>query len=215
MAVMKTRDFIAISKQLLPSLPGMVVHNGMMLAASNDAVLRGICFEGSSFDAGSFYVWSFGMQLYVPADGINFNLGVRLRMESGAERWHQAEDQLIVKLSNAVRIQAVPMLRQLETAAGVVELTRAAASVASGNPHLHRELAFALAKAGENEAALGELEVLSRRLDRQVPWQNEIARSSEALHQCLIADPEGVPALLKQWVAENVHRLGLNGVLQV
>ena len=80
---MKKKEFALLARQLLPEMPGMTVHAPLVVAVPMGEILRGLHFEGSSFDAKSFYVDVFWLPLYVPTDEVYFNLGKGIRGESG------------------------------------------------------------------------------------------------------------------------------------
>jgi polygalacturonase len=63
--------------------------------------LRGLYFEGSSFDGKSFYVWTFVLPLFVPTKHVSFNLGKRLRALGGADRWNAGCAERVIKAAPA------------------------------------------------------------------------------------------------------------------
>ncbi len=191
----------------------MNIHRNFLLSAPINGVLRGVCFEGSSFDAESFYVWIFWIPLYVPTSVFYFNLGMRLCSESGGDRWNKLDDKLIENLTKSIVNQAVPFFQKVETQAGVVDSARVLAQE-SRDPYAHQALAFSLAKASDNDVAVGELDVLIQLLDHSVPWQNEIIERSKLLRDCVIAAPASVIALLESWTTANIQRLGIEALLQ-
>jgi len=85
---MKTKEFVSLAKQLSPDLHGFAINGPLMFIRPVNRVLRGLYFEGSSFDAKSFYLWAFFLPLCVPTKHVSFNLGKRIR-GGGGERWSQ------------------------------------------------------------------------------------------------------------------------------
>ena len=71
---MTTKEFIALEKSLLPDLPDFAVKGPLMFIPPAERLLRGISFEGSSFDKTSFYVTVFVMPLCIPTKHLYFNL---------------------------------------------------------------------------------------------------------------------------------------------
>jgi hypothetical protein len=49
-----TREFVSLEKSLLPELPGFAIKGPLMFIPPAERLLRGISFEGSSFDKTSF-----------------------------------------------------------------------------------------------------------------------------------------------------------------
>jgi hypothetical protein len=205
---MKSKEFASLARKLLPQCPRMIVHGTMLVMPPIEPVLRGLCFEGSSFDAKSFYVWAFWMPLYVPADTVSFNLGKRIREECGGDRWSAADDRVIEKLSSAIRSDALPFLCELETAKDVV-VAAGRAAAGSRDPYAHQALAYSLAKAGDVAAAVDSIDVLLGLLSPLVPWQAELRTRAQSLKETLIAKKEDAAAMLDGWTAESIRRLGL------
>jgi hypothetical protein len=207
---MKTKEFSSLAKQLLPHVSGMIIHGPMMLAVPVGEVLRGIYFEGSDFDAKSFYVWVFWLPLYVPTERIAFNLGKRIRGRSG-ERWNAESAQLLENLATAIRCEALPFLGGLETPQGVVKAARLAAAE-SRDPYVHQALSYALAKAGETEDAVGAIDTLLGLLTPGIPWQAELGTRANLLKEKLLERIENAGAMLEGWRAESVRKLGLESI---
>ena len=84
---MTTKEFVSLEKRLLPELPGFAIKGPLMLIRPVECMLRGISFEGSSFDKTSFYVTMFVMPLCVPTNHLYLNFGSRVRRAEGGDRW--------------------------------------------------------------------------------------------------------------------------------
>src|ERR1700730_11760587 len=106
---MKTKEFVAIEKALLPELPDFAIKGSMMLMRPVEYVLRGICFEGSDFDKTSFCVNVFALPPCVPTKHLYFIFGSRLRI-AGADRWNANDPDVIAELGEAIRRDAMPFL---------------------------------------------------------------------------------------------------------
>jgi hypothetical protein len=207
---MKTKEFSSLARQLLPRFPGMAVHGPMMVVAPVGQVLRGIHFEGSSFDTKSFYLWAFWLPLYVPTERISFNLGMRVHGASG-ERWNADSTRLLENMATSIQSEAVPFLSRLETVEGVTETARCAAAE-SRDPYVHQALSYALARAGETGAAIGAIDVLVALLDAAIPWQAELEARANLLRGKLLEGPENAAVLLDGWRVESVRKLGLEDI---
>lgn len=205
---MRSKDFVSLTRKLLPQWPSMIVHGTMLVMTPIKPVLRGLYFEGSSFDARSFYVWAFWMPLYVPADTVSFNLGTRIRGESGGDRWNAADARVIEKLSSAIYSDALPYLRELETSQDVVEAAKRAAG-GSKDPYVHQALAYSLAKAGDTTEAVDSIDVLLGLLDPFISWQAELRTRAQLLKEAIIAKKEDAAVMLDGWMAESIRQLGL------
>ena len=207
---MKKKEFASLARQLLPHVADMIVHGPMMLTIPVGQVLRGIYFEGSDFDAKSFYVWVFWLPLYVPTEQVSFNLGKRIRSAAG-ERWNTDSPRLLENLVIAIRTEAIPLLKRLETPEGVLEAARSAAA-GSKDPYVHQALSYALAIAGKTEAAVSAIDVLLGFLDPAIPWQAELGSRTTLLKEKLLERPENAAAMLEGWRTESIRKLGLESL---
>ena len=128
---MRHRGFTALGKGLLPRMPGFAIKGSMIYASPVGCILRGLDFEGSSFDRNSFYATVFAMPLCVPTDHLYFNFGDRLQI-ANADRWDINSPSVHADLASAVEQQGVPFLRRAESLLGFVEVAK---SKSSANPH--------------------------------------------------------------------------------
>lgn len=67
---MKTKDFAALGRRLLPALPGFRVEGDMIFMHPIAHILRGICFDGSSFDA-KLFLFMFSCNRYSYQENIS------------------------------------------------------------------------------------------------------------------------------------------------
>lgn len=204
---MKSKEFTAIAKRLLPNLPGFSVQGPMAVMRPVKLVLRGIYFEGSSFDAKSFYAWAFFLPLFVPTGHVSFNLGRRLRSPVGGDRWSTEMPNLIDDLVAAIERDALPLLSDLESP---VNIAQAAEKFQTpSDPYVQEAIAYAWARAGDIGRANVALEKLTRLLDPKVAWQRPIGERADWLKASLLNDPAEAQAQLEAWEFETVQRLGL------
>jgi len=204
---MRYRDFEALGKGLLPYLPGFVAKGPLTFACPIGLTLRGLCFEGSSFDASSFYVWVFFMPLCVPSDTLYFNHGKRLRRD-GIDGWSGDAPDIKVALAEAAQEQAVPFLDLLDTPTKVANVLRG--DVAE-SPTLHTRQAYAyvLARIGDTAAALEVLDQLQKSVDPSVPWQFKMKERAALLREKILEGPEATSAQLAMWETETIKNLRL------
>jgi hypothetical protein len=205
---MKTKDFISLAMTVGNYMPSMVVHGQMMLVVPVGQILRGVYFEGSGFDAKSFYVWVFWLPLYVPQEHISFNFGRRIRDASGGDRWNADSPQLLEGLVTAVRRDAVSFLSRLGMAKDeeMVRIARAAAAK-SKDVYAHEALAYALARAGDTEAAIEAIDVLLKLLDPAIHWQAELGTRANLIKGKLLCEANKVGVQLDKWRAESIRKL--------
>lgn len=204
---MKNKDFAELAKRLLPDLPGFTVKAPLMFIPPVAHTLRAICFEGSSFDAESFYVNFFFQPLFVPANHLSFTFGNRLRKAGGGDRWNADVPDIVRELGVALNRDAMPFLSPIKSPRDVAH---AATSLRlPQNPHVQQAIAYALARAGDVDKSVAALDELTRLLDVKVPWQLEMFERASALKSQLLSDASGVQKQLEAWEAESVRNLGL------
>lgn len=206
---MKSKEFTALAKKLMPNLPGFAVKGSMAIMRPVKTVLRGIYFEGSSFDTKSFYVWVFFLPLFVPTNVVNFNLGQRLRVPGGGDRWSTDMPNLIGDLTAVIERDALPFLTGVESP---LDVARAAGRNQSPqDPYVQQAVAYAWARAGEVKRANDELEKLIHLLDARITWQHALIERADRLRAMLLEKPEDVQAQLDAWENETSRCLGLEG----
>lgn len=203
---MTNKDFAGLGKRLLPALPGFSVKGPMTFFCPVKDVLRGLYFEGSSFDGKSFYVWMFFLPLFAPAKHVNFNLGKRLREPSGGDRWNADTPSLIADLGAVVEREALPLLSGIESAEDMVKAATAFQN--TRDPYAQQAIAYAWARSGEVMRADEELSRLLRLLDLKIPWQREMAERAETL-KVRLANPADAQRQLQAWETETSQNLGL------
>jgi len=202
---MKRAEFVALEEKLLPALPGYVIKGALVFIPPVQTLLRGISFEGSSFDKASFYVNFFVMPLCVPTEHLYGNFGNRVR-HNGADRWNKEAPNLVDELCDALQMQAVPFLSRAKT---LLDFAEMASSFSFNNPHTPKAIGFALARAGRANEAVRVLDQGLTQIDRKVPWQLAIANQSTYLRDKLIEDPAEAQRQLEAWEIETVRNLGL------
>jgi hypothetical protein len=166
---MKNKDFMALAKRLLPMLPEFAVKGPMVVKLPVASILRGIHFEGSSFDTNSFYVWVFLLPLFVPTSNVYFNLGMRLRAPGGGDRWSTDMPNLMTDLSAVVEREALPFLFGITAPKDLAEAAGKLPSV--NDPYVQQAIAYAWARDGDVRRAVDQLDKLNNLLDIKVPWQ--------------------------------------------
>ncbi len=205
---MKIKEFTQLAKRLLPELPGFEVKRDLMFISPIGHTLRGLCFEGSSFDARAFYVSAFFLPLFVPHKFLALTLGTRVR-NRGIDGWDADAPNLLPDLMAAIKKDVVPWLSSIQTPRDVARAARAEEG-ATKNPHVQAAAAYALAYAGDVADALDALDQLARFLSSSVPWEREIALRAQLLKEKLLEGPEVARGQLELWRTETLRNLGLS-----
>ena len=147
--------------------------------------LRGVCFEGSSFDSRSFYVWAFVQPTCVPAEHLSFSLGKRI-LNGSADRWNSTDPAMLSALQEALRTQALPFLNRADSIGGAIELAEDWSLGAQ--PYLRQAAAYWLVLAGHDAKAKVALEELQGTLSPGVHWQEAMAAHANELLRLLQVD---------------------------
>lgn len=77
--------------------PEFELDKGILYKTPVNDILVGFCFEKSSSEKESLYVWSFAMPLYLEKDNISLTFGRRLKDSKGNELWRLKNSQSIDK----------------------------------------------------------------------------------------------------------------------
>jgi hypothetical protein len=205
---MKNKDFLKISKRLLPYFPGYVAKGPMLFSNPVDSLLRGIHFEGSTFDKESFYVWVFVMPTFVPTDVVSFNLGKRLRLKDGGDRWSVDASGWFDELSGVIKEIAIPFL---EAMSSPVALARFISGLDSCSLYEHEVFAYSLAKIRQTERARNALMQLVPRLDPGIHWQLLMLERVKLVIDKL-SDNAAVQSLLDSWERETISNFKLETI---
>ena len=146
---MKTKDFTAIEKRLLPNFPGFAIKGTLMFILPLGETLRAFYWEASAFSKKEFYVNVFFLPLFVPTKHLHFTFGHRV---GATKRWSSDEPDF----ENALRsemLKEVAFLKSLNTARDVAEALESFTRVTESryhNPHCYEALAYALVRAGDS-----------------------------------------------------------------
>jgi hypothetical protein len=208
---MKNKEFALIGKRILPSLPGFVVKNSMMLKFPIGDILYALDFDGSDFDARAFYVQIFFIPLYVPAKFIHFLFGKRLG--SGGDRWDADAPNLISELFRSIEQEAIPFLKSVSTMQMIVEYIQPMTvpdARSYVNPHCQEALAYTLARMGDIAPALVVIDQMQEMLGQStVAWELDIKARSQFFREKLLHSPKAAQAQLDAWKDETVRNLKL------
>jgi hypothetical protein len=177
----------------------------MIFATPVARILRAICFEASSLDKESFYVWAFPLPLFVPTDRIHFSFGDRLRYRGG-DRWSINETAMISELQAVVRGKALPFLTHVGSVQGLLEFFETAPN--RRNPYVMQGIAYALAFV-DIERAIAALRELESLLDVQIPWQSELKERAQSFRIQLTENPSAARQQLEGWESDSIGKLKL------
>lgn len=203
---MTIKDFVALEKRLIPSLPQFIIKGPLMFIAPLGHTLRGFYFEGSDFDKTSFYVNVFFLPLCVPAEQVSLNFGDRLRIE-GSDRWSVSDPDFETTLGTEMQ-NAARSLTALRTPEDVVETLKSRVRYSS-DPYIYEAIAYMLARQGKREAALDALDGLVKMLDPSIQWELNMASRAHCLKTKLVESPGQAKKQLDAWESETVRNLGL------
>jgi hypothetical protein len=203
---MKSKDFSALGKKLLPYLSGYRVKGALIFAEPIGHILRGIAFDSSSHSSTSFYIHVFFQPLCVPSSHMHLTLGDRLRDMNNIDGWDSERPNLVADIGESIIAKALPLLDRVRTLEGAAE---AAQEIGAGNSHVQEAAAFCRALAGDTQTALSALEKIPDGLDRSVAWQAEQAERIEQFRTLLRGDPIAARKQLLVWEAETAQKIGL------
>jgi len=204
---MKTKEFVALEKRLLPNFPGFAIKESLMFFSPVGHILRGFCFESSRFDKKDFYVNRFFMQLCVPHKYVHFTFGGRV----GQGGWKADEPDLETALNTEMQ-KELPYLVELQTPNDVARYLEPLTKPNPRgyiNPHCLEALACSLVQAGELTASADELDNLLNLSSSAVAWERDIASRAQLLRAKLVENPADAQQQLEAWENETASNLGL------
>jgi hypothetical protein len=203
---MKKKEFVRLEQQLLPEMPGFAISGPLMFIQPVGQILRGICFESSGFSAPVFYVSMFVLPLCIPREYLSLNFGDRIKRPAGRQ-WRSDSPDLLVELSAAIRQEALPTLRRVQSLSDFLKDTKLQGS--HDNPNNREAVAYALIRTGDFAEADRILRHLLYTLDVNVAWERVIAERANGMRAKLAADPSAAQRQLEVWEAQSIQNLGL------
>jgi hypothetical protein len=114
---MKKREFERLARTLFPNAPEFKAKGNLLFVAPIGSILRGFCFESSSYSATSFRVYAFVQPMYIPLDLVTIGLG--FEVSPGPRNWQADEPNLAERLRETMLEQAMPFLRCVGSPADV------------------------------------------------------------------------------------------------
>jgi hypothetical protein len=214
---MRTSEFNSLARERLrPLLPKYEVAAGLLFVAPIAELLRGLTFQGSSFDRSSFYLVAFVQPLYVPSDEEIPTFGERsLRFATT-----DARDGI----ESFVRGPARAFLERLKTPADLAEWLERTEKGHEPDPFAFEALAYSLLLASRAQEAERWLEATAESAsayirtdieeglyseDEEHPLRAVRERTAE-VRTALAASTEDAIAILERWRQETARALGLS-----
>jgi hypothetical protein len=205
---MNAKDLRPIHRALLPTLPGFAAHKSLLLMAPMNGMLRAIHCDPSAFSKDDFHVEAFVMPLCVPTDYLVLTLGHPIRHPKGGWGWTRKMPDLVSDLSEAIQTQVLPFLQSIRTAEDFARM----ATEFWANPHTARDVAFALANAGDIRRAIAVLdEALPglESLDKDIAWHLELCEDAKMMRDLLASNPVVARRQLVEWEDYTIRALRL------
>ncbi len=205
---MKPAEKRRMMQTVRKAVPGLVLHRSYLIATPRGRMLRGLCFEGSSWSPGS-YVWWFVQPLYTPLEAVDLSFGARLG--SGTYTWTPHEVDRLIEL---VKSEAVPVLKTIVSPQAFVEW-----------PYIHQyatsarseALAYSLVACGEFARGAEMLRVVAKDFESDInsdspEWYHETHMRLVTLAALAETDPPAATALLAEWEAYTVAALKVGDI---
>jgi hypothetical protein len=199
----KGRELERLYRQyLLADLPDFTYKGSLLFVRPVVHFLRGFSFDTSSFDADSFHVEAFIQPLYVLADSIRYNFGMRLHGQLG-QGWKLDRQDVATTMNEdlaSIEKEGLYFVSRVQTPR---DLARKAVLLGhSQDVYTVEAIAYSSVLAREFPEALQSLERLQgllRAHGLDTPWLVEMLDRSELVRQRLERDPEAAIAVLEEW----------------
>lgn len=193
-------------------MSNFAIRGSLVVMTPMTHTLRGLCFEGSDYDARSFYVSYFFLPLFIPRDYLVLTFGERIRCAQGGDRWNLDDVGVDSALRTAIVERAVPFLSTIRTIQDMIAQLVPYAD--RRNVHAREAIAYAFARIGDQRARAA-IQDLERSLDCRIAWQAAMAGRAQTLLEMLRLGPAAVQEQLNQWQAHTISRLALTGLQSV
>lgn len=191
--------------------PDFELDKGILYKTPVNEILVGFCFEKSSSEKESLYIWSFAMPLYIEKDIISLTFGQRLKDSKGNELWHLKNNQSIDK---AIAGLASLMYDEIESFFPAVETPesfyRFYKDKEVKNIRIKEALVYSVIYSKNNRANellkdfIAELE----EEDLEIGWIRNVLLRAKELEK-IIDDEDKFKAYLSKNISETKSNLGL------
>lgn len=218
---MRQREFENLARvYLMDALPGFQVWKGLILKTPVRHLLRGFCYEPSSFSRERFYVDVFVQPLFVPCDHIVLSTGGR--MGPGYDWTPETEAQVMAKVRKVMIREGLPLIKAHDTVERYCKRLRQKAR-RYRDPHNQEAAAYACILLNKPRAARRIFKRFwkDHEKSRQRPyfseWQVEQAKRIKGVQDLLGEDMSGLSraiALLEEWRIETAKALRVSKFLE-
>jgi hypothetical protein len=205
---MRGRDFERLArKHLLPQLPGFRLGRGLIYAEPFDYLLRGMSMDSSAFSREDFYLNCFVQPLYVPAEGLRFPFGFRLRdprnNHGGWTFTDVTEEEVFAGVLAAIKEQCVPIVDNYAHPSTLERWPGAWDGL-----HMAEGAAYGLVIEGPRDKAvkwLSRTDELAKRDGRD--WALRVGERARLITETLTRSHEDAVSLLRHWADETAVKL--------
>ena len=208
---MTARELSAIAKKVNCLLPDYTLKGSLLFKLTPEAILLGLCFDGSSRDSRLFRGNAFLLPLFVPTETIHFNYSKRITPKIG--QWNADDPNLVDALTAAIRNEGIPFFDAVSTLKDAADFIRPMlVPNVSGyvNPHSQEALAYTLIKLNDVPGALAVLSQMQKTLTKStVEWELAIAARARTVEQKLLESPATALAQLDTWKDQTIRQLKL------
>jgi len=220
---MKKKSIERLARELLPKRPEYRAKGDLLIITPIGSVLRGFCFESSSFSATRVSVHAFIQPMYLPRDHVVLSLGFRVGADG--RDWDSNDPDFAPCLRKALCDEAVQFLDSVDSPADVPgAIDRLSAAHPLVGSHALDAKAYSYVRMGDAERAVEALR-------RVVEHGNSAARSWESkgsapprwilestgralsLLELVQRSPQEAISRLESWEIETIRHLKLEEFL--
>jgi len=211
---MTSKDFERVAKRYWArELTSFRVRGPLLYREPLEDMLRGIHFEGSTFDPRKFVIWGFVQPLYVPEKRVILTFGRRLGGGSGFwwELTENNEEQVMADALAVVREEGLGIVERFAGARDFIDHGQMLVSDVE-NLHYLQAYAYSCARCHRYEAAGKHLVHLLERVGATqtgLSWARDIGARADLLLERIKNHTPDPDELLDQWRAQTLHSIGL------
>ena len=206
---MKKTDIRNLYDIIKAEMSGYRLKQDLLVQVPIHNILCGILFESSGFSKEAFNISVFVQPLYVPAERVVVNFGMRL---PGVWEYVPSDSRdLAARLLEAFKEQGLPFHRRFATADQFFQ--EASGAFSPNNIHLQQALVLTAICLGRNREAqdhFKSLQHLVEKMDRKVTWPRAVLSETQAFLDEAAKDSEAARQHLRQVELATLRSLNLH-----
>lgn len=208
-------------KYILPSLLSYNTKGHLLFQLEHIDLLRGFCFESSTFSSNTFTIYVFIQPLYIPKTYISFGFGDRLgSVSKGRDIWweysEEKEEEIMQEILGMIQHHGLPYLERAGTIERFIKHYGRFNRLGKVNVHHMEAIGYGYVLSDDTKRAKNLLDTLAKELEQKIDqypdegWQREMQSRVQLIMGFLQnQDQEAAKQQLEDWKEYTLSHLGL------